>query len=425
MVASRTSLGSLVLLFGFQAAASCQDELRERVNRALEEARPALMDHLRAVGRETVRPGELALILLAAIHDGVDADDPVFVKAAQKLAKAKIDETYDAALRLMVCEASMSFPDRLELARADAKELLSHRDSSGAFSYRDKANTWDLSNTQYAALGLRAAKAMGVKIDGSIWAKMAQQVGEQQDSYGGFGYSTAMRRGPDAYASMTAAGIAVLAICRQALGEDGRGNTNIDKHISRGWQWFASNSGVLGSPNERWAYYFHYGLERAAILCDVEAIDGMDWYAKGATMFVDAQLPGGGWRSNFDGYPGNSLERGRGNLVPTAFAILFLRRKFQKVTGPITPHVVTLAAVGPKSKQPDIDACADELVRRGMEAMPDLLWALRSDIVQQRHAAAAALTKIAGESFGFEPLRDADANRDAVRKAELWYLRHR
>ncbi|MEO6595381.1 MAG: hypothetical protein ABIP94_11570 [Planctomycetota bacterium] len=423
MVALRFRLGSVALL-GLLPAAPCQDELRERVNHALVEARPALLEHLRAATRENVRQGELALLVLAAIHDGVDAGDPIFAKAAQSLAKARIDETYDLALRLMVCEAQPTFPNRLDLAKADAKELLSHRDLRGGFSYRDNANTWDLSNTQYAALGLRAAKALGVKVDGSVWAKMAQEIGEQQDSYGGFGYSRSMR-GPGAYASMTAAGIAVLAICRQALGDDGRANAAIDKRVDRGWQWFARNVAVVGSPKERWAYYFHYGLERAAILCDVETIDGVDWYKKGATMLCDAQLPGGGWRSNTDGYPGNGLERGQGNSVPTAFAILFLRRKFHKVTGPITPHIVTLAAVGPKSKQPDIDACATELVRRGLEAMPDLLRALRSECEPQRYAAAAALAKIAGDSFGYEPGRDADANRDAVRKAELWYLRNR
>ena len=402
-----------------------QNDLREQINHALDQARPALLDHLRAATHENTRIGELALLLLAAIHDGVDAEDPALVAAVKRLAKAKPDDTYDLALRLLVLEASPTFPDRLELASRDTKELLRHRDTRGGFHYQANANTWDLSNTQYAALGLRAAKALGVPIERSIWLKMAQEIGAQQDSYGGFAYQSRNRGfDPGGYASMTAAGIAVLAICRQALDSD-NSDAELDKKITRGWQWFDRNVTTIGSAQERWAFYFHYGLERAAILTDTTTVGKVDWYAKGASMLVDAQLPGGGWVSRTDGYMGSELGRGRGNSVPVAFAVLFLRRKFQKVLGPTTPHVVTLAAVGPMSKQKDVDACTAELVRRGKEAMPDLLKALRSECEQQRRAAAGALVAIAGEGFGYDPAKDEDKNREAVRRAELWHLRHR
>ena len=142
-------------------------------------------------------------------------------------------------------------------------------------------------------------------------------------------------------------------------------------------------------------------------------------------MLVDEQLPGGGWRSTTDGFPGGHLSGGRGDLVPTSFAVLFLRRKFQKTVGPITERVVVLANIGPLSKQPDVDACAAELVRRGKPAMPEVLNALRSEIEPQRRAAAAALQGIAGEVFGFDAGKDVATNRDAVRKAELWFLKNR
>ena len=87
--------------------------------------------------------------------------------------------------------------------------------------------------------------------------------------------------------------------------------------------------------------------------------------------------------------------------------------------------VVVLANIGPMSKAPDIEACAAGLVRRGKEAMPDVLRALRSELSTQRRAAAAALQGIAGESFGYDASKDAAANTEAVRKAELWYLKNR
>ncbi|MDO8349409.1 MAG: terpene cyclase/mutase family protein, partial [Planctomycetota bacterium] len=354
--------------------------------------------------------------------DGVEASDPVFDKALRKLANANPGETYDLALRLLVMEAHPAFPDRLDTARADSKELLRHRDGTGGFSYGPGANNWDLSNTQYAALGLRAAKAIGVQVDRGIWTKMAKEVGDQQDSYGGFGYQR-RSSGFDSYASMTAAGIAVLAICRQALDEEREGTT-LHKQIGRGWLWFARNVDAIGSTQERWSYY-HYGLERAAILCDVEKIDEQDWYVRGAEMLCSDQLPGGGWSSRSDGFPGNMAGRGRGTSVSTSFAVLFLRRKFQKVSGPVTPRDVTLAAVGSAAREQDIADCVAELKRRGKGAMPDVLHALRSEVEPRRRAAARGLEAIAGEHFGFDPARDAEANREAIKKAELWHLRNR
>ena len=400
-----------------------QDVLQEKINHALEEARPALLGHLRATSNRAIRPGELALIVLAAIHDGVDATEEALVGAIERLAKAKPDETYDLALRLLVLEAWPQFPDRVELAKKDTRELLLHRDGRGAFSYGRRPNQWDLSNTQYAALGLRAGAALGADVERSVWARMGKEVGDEQDSYGGFSYAPdddSTR--PGSYASMTAAGIAVLAICRQHLGEQTK---ELDQRIARGWQWFERNPATIGSPTERWCFYFHYGLERAAILTDIENVGGQSWYSKGAAMLIDLQLSGGGWKSEHEGHGTITLDRGRGESVPTSFAVLFLRRKFQKLTAVVTPREVRLINLGPQAPQKDVDECSRQLAQRGREAMPEVLQALRSEVEPQRRAAAAALLAIAGEVFGYDPARDADGNRDAVRKAELWHLRHR
>ncbi|MFO1076199.1 MAG: hypothetical protein U1E73_00570 [Planctomycetota bacterium] len=419
---NRISTGLLPVLV--TATLYAQDEaLREKVNHALDSARPALMAHLKQAATAAARPGELALVLLAAIHDGVEHTDESFVRGVKRLADARLDQTYDLGLRLMVMELLADFPDREAAARDDAKKLLKNRDE-GAFGYTAQGSRWDLSNTQYAALGLRAARSMGVTIDRSVWTRLAAKVGDQQDSFGGFGYQND-DRGFSSYASMTAAGIAVLAICRQALGKEADETSKYSKQIDRGWQWFARNLASIGSRTERWSYYFHYGLERAAILSDVEQVEGKSWYALGAEMLCEDQLPGGGWRSDSDGYQGDNLQRGRGTSVSTAFAILFLRRKFQKEAGPITPRIVLLVNLGPNSKDPDVAECAAGLLSRGKEAMPDVLHALRSDVEQQRRAAAKALLGIAVQDFGYDPGGDADKNREAIKKAELWYLRNR
>ncbi|MBX3462731.1 MAG: hypothetical protein KF830_06145 [Planctomycetes bacterium] len=398
-----------------------QEDLDADVRQALDKARPALLAHLREVSKPDARPGELALVLLAAVHDGVEAGDRTFDAAVERLAKAKPDQTYDLALRLTVLEALPTFPDRLALAKADTRQLLQCCGRSGGFGYSKADGGGDLSNTQYGALGLRAGAALGVDIERAVWQRLAEHTGGLQDAYGGFGYTRRLRLGNDATASMTAAGIAVLAICRQQLGA----RPELDRQIDRGWQWFAKKPQVVGEPRTPWCLYFHYGLERAAILTDVTTVAAADWYAAGARMLVQKQLPGGGWRSPADGHNGTQLDRGRGDSVPTAFAVLFLRRKFQKEVAAVTPHVVRLVNLGPRSPARDVDACAEQLVARGKPAVPEVLQALRSEVEPQRRAAAKALQGLAGSGFGYEPAGDAAANRDAIKAAELWWLRHR
>ncbi len=424
----RQRLLHLFCAFSVTAAGTCDAQnadLRSKVNDALEMARPALIAHLRTAAKGSTRTGELSLLVLAGISDGIPVTDYALAAAIKKLAKAKPSQTYDIALRLIVLEACPTFPNRMELAKQDTKQLLTHRCDEGTFQYHRRPSTWDLSNTQYGALGLRSAWAMGIKVPKQVWAQMAREIGEQQGPYGGFGY-TRHRNGSKPYPSMTVAGIAVLAICKQALGANYARVDIIDKQISRGWSYIDKSKKSIGSVAERWCYYFHYGLERAAILCDVDKIAGKtDWYAKGAGMLIEEQLSGGGWSSKKDGFPGTHLSGKRGDSVPTSFAILFLRRKFQKNVKPLTANIVRLVNMGPFSKQKDIDECARQLIKRGKDAMPDLISALRSEVESQRQAAAKALQGIVGDVFGYDAKNDRDANRSAIRKVELWWLKNR
>ena len=148
----------LLPIVAFAAALPAQSPvLQQQIQAALTQARPALTAHLKAAVRGATRPGELALLVLAGIHDGVPASDPALGKAIERLAKARPSQTYDIALRLVVLDACPTFPDRMEIAKDDLKALISHRSDEGAFQYRKWPSTWDLSNTQYGALGLRAA----------------------------------------------------------------------------------------------------------------------------------------------------------------------------------------------------------------------------------------------------------------------------
>ncbi|MCA8964358.1 MAG: hypothetical protein H6838_02015 [Planctomycetes bacterium] len=423
---SRSLCRSLLISCAMVFAAPAQERtLQEEINHTLDEARPALLTHLRKVGHGNNRPGLVALVLLAAIHDGVGEDEPRFTKALEVLTASDPDECYDLALRLLVFEALPHTAERTKLAKRDLGRLLRRQTSKGGFHYQENSNHWDLSNTQYAALGLRAAVALGLDVDKRVWTDMAKAVRDLQDNYGGFGYSPGGATDTRlSYASMTAAGIAALAICQQQLGEKSRVGKSLDKEIGRGWQWFERNVATIGSLNERRCFYFHYGLERAGILCDVEKVGEVSWYERGAKMFIAAQMASGGWTSAQDGVMGMVADAA-GDPVATSFAILFLRRKFQKQVGAVTQYVVRFVNLGPHSPDKDVEACAEQLVAQGKEVMPDVLKALRSKIEPQRRAAAAALQGIAGETFGYDAAKDADGNLAAVRAAELWYLRNR
>ncbi len=428
MFAARAGLCSAaVALFALAPAGAARaqaDDLQEQVHRALDRARPALLEHLRtATRRDAGGPGLLALLCLAALHDGVPVTDADLDKALRQLGEAEIHETYALALRLMVMEAHATFPDRARRAEADARVLLRCQ-RGGLFAYTPNGGDGDLSNTQYGALGLRAAASMGVDIKARVWTELLAAVMEMQDYDGGFGYRPEGRRNA-AYPSMTAAGIAVLEIARQALEQDNRSVAKVKTQLKKAWNWMDKHVGALGNAETRSCYYFHYGLERAAILSDVTEVGGGDWYRLGARMMVRDQLGGGGWNS------ANDLTRGmrlgdRGDPVVTAFAVLFLRRAFRKVAGPITgPRAPALPQLDEQATAADVAACAAHLVSRGVAVLPEVLKALWSDVRPRRQAAARALRGIAGDDFGYVAEREPDQNRDAIRRAELWYLKNR
>ncbi|MCR9244207.1 MAG: hypothetical protein NXI31_04190 [bacterium] len=404
-------------------ASKIDDELQSDVEQALDLARGAILAHLDKAAGKHVRPGVLALVMLAAIHDGVDQSEKGFVRAVKRLSNARCAQTYDIALRLMVMQDLPAFPDRRDIAKKDVKRLLRHRDE-GAFGYMINTGQWDLSNTQYAALGLRSARAMQVAIPKKVWSALAKNIAEQQDVDGSFGYQK-LNSGFPGYASMTAAGIAVMAVCRQALGDGHTLTPKLTKKIELGWRYFDNNVDRIGAVKEHWAYYFLYGLERAAILTDVDRVAGKSWYELGARMLLDHQLPGGGWVGEEHGERENNLPFGRGSAIATSFAVLFLRRKFQKDLVPITPKVMTLPQIGPNSLPKHVKECAAELKRRGKAAMPDIVWALRSKIRNQREAAATALVGITGKDFGYDTAADPATQGRAVKQVELWYLRNR
>jgi hypothetical protein len=398
-----------------------KEPLQVRVNKALKLARPALLTHLGTAPQS----GHLALLCLAAAHDSVSPTQQTFAAAIRRLSGTKLDRTYELAIRLMLMTHLSSYPDRRKAVVKDAKRLLRNQTPRGGFSYSEGKGRWDLSNSQYAALGLRAAASLGVDIPKSRWKRLARHAITAQDNEGGFTYSSsrAGSRG-QGYSSMTAAGIAVLQICSQHLDAKTVADLELPRRIEHAWDWMAEHKADIGNERARHCLYFHYGLERACILSDVIEIDGKDWYAAGAEMLIGNQLTGGGWFSNDIG--GGKSGRGEGNPISTAFAILFLRRKFKKLLGPITPGGgIRVAQLGPQATADEIEEAVDAEVRRGKRVVPDLLKSLHSTIETRRKAALRAMIRITGKDFRYNPHLPPKRNAEALKRAELWWLKHR
>jgi hypothetical protein len=388
-----------------------------RVAAALERARPALIRDL-----ERVDGDALALVCLAARHHGMGIDDEAFGQALAKLARRPMVSTYGLSLRLMLLADCPDVPQHGELLPRDATALLDRRGGGGGFSYGSADGWWDLSNTQYAALGLRAAASLGFAVPRGVWRALLAEVMRGQKSDGGFSYRPDQGRS-SAYSSMTVAGIAVLEICRQQIELDNALAADVGRAIDAGWKWMGEHKADIGDRSVRSSLYFHYGLERAAILSQRDDVDGVDWYRVGAEMLIGMQKRSGGFLGRSESRSKYSADGSRGNPIDTAFAVLFLKRKFARVLGPTTQTASWLSLALPaQATDTEIDLAADAEVRRGLHAVPDLLRAMRSEHRSRRTAAAKALLRLSGRSFDYHPARTVEQNGDGLRQAERWWL---
>jgi hypothetical protein len=257
------------------------------------------------------RPGLRALTVYALLQSGVGPRHAVVEKLVGRLSFERFDNTYDVACMLLALEALDPVGQRAWIDEL-AAFLVAHREKSGEFGYPGGG---DLSNTQFGALGLRAAAKAGVPIAADVWDGLARAVLKHQCKDKGFSYTMADGHSTD---TMTAAGVGVLAVCEVELVRSGKLDAELAASIRRartdGLAWLAKRLGISNDVDHAsWKHYFLYGLERVGGLCGVEMIGEHDWYAEGAKFLVDTQDGNGEWHGGFE-------------RAPTLFALLFLAR---------------------------------------------------------------------------------------------------
>ena len=246
-------------------------------------------------------------------------------------------------------------------ARKMMEEIVSFFEANqvGIWRYPGPSNSnEDLSATQYAVLGLITAHRLGIKVNPNVFRKAMDTILSWQETSGptvpfwiknegwepggryagsefikggtvqarGFRYQKA---GGPVCGSMTSAGVACLAIIKDALDLKGPEKSKVDKGIVDGIGWLSENFSVKENPGNagQWHYYYLYGIERAASLMSVQYIGKHDWYREGSELLISQQQSDGSWAK--------VGEHGQSQWVQTAFALLFLKRATVPTRNPL------------------------------------------------------------------------------------------
>lgn len=312
------------------------------------------------------RNGETGLVIYTLRKCRVSAEHPALQRAVAFLEGGFPTHNYSVSTQLLALDA-LGPPDRWKDRMKELVDvLLANRiKNEGTWGYPNHPGVYvDLSNTQYAALGLRSAAHSGLKIPKDVWAELIegtlkyQQTPQEVDvaaaagksasgkrEVAGFGYMPGERDAPTA--SMTAAGISILGIAKEGAGRDlpaplGR---SLEHAQRMGLAWLEREFSVEGNPRgaPAWHYYWLYGLERVGALMQTDRIGEHDWYRLGAARLVREQREDGEWRTGGPvDWPAEPLP-----LSNTCFALLFLTKATAPSSGSDSTVQDTWAAESP------------------------------------------------------------------------------
>jgi hypothetical protein len=273
--------------------------------------------------------GWTALAVLALLTAGEKPDDPVVRRGLRWLDGFKATDTYVVGLQTMaLAEAD---PERyLGRIQDNADWLVKARVIvNGEFrgwGYKTGDRLADNSNTQYALLGLNAAKAAKAKIDPEVWESIQKFYIQTQFPDGGWYYRREGR--PESTLTMTTAGLCGLLIAgtqlseaREKLGPDGSaancGEYAENQATGKALGYVAKNFEI--GTYKHYLFYNVYGIERAGRLSGRRWFGDHDWYREGCDYLVKNQHDNGSWYLRgvgFDRWP----------VVSTSFAVLFLSK---------------------------------------------------------------------------------------------------
>ncbi len=354
--------------------------------------------------------GLTALAALALVRAGVARSDPAVVRAIESLRRALAAAepaadggdartfTYAAgSLLWMLSELRPSGFDDVAVQAAVA--ISSGADADGDWGYflprvRVKDGyvdvmrgfrAWappDISNGQFAMLGLLSADRLGVWRGEMAWMRARDGLKAKSSVGTGFGYRhdaaapEFFRKGRRVTTAIAAANLYV-ALRRTGLSRD---EALADPVFARALGWLVGHpyrdaiSGKwamkdVGDATERLPYYEMIAIERLGSFAALTQIGGADWYRVGVATLLSLQKADGSW-------PGGVAEAAFMNSVQnTVLSILFLTRALDAIPV-VSPDFTTVDLLANQNLQ---GALFDDVIGRGAVA----------------HAAAAADSRLA------------------------------
>jgi hypothetical protein len=346
------------------------------------------------------------LVLLTLVQAGWDRKDPRFVGLVQRVLSLPMDRNYHVMLKAMALAEIDPLKYQQYLAQT-AQFIVDNQCENGQWTYgkpvphmpppgsyptthkngpipdistgvqeekpdpkaKDKGpgqieikkgqsvgeKTGDNSNSQYAALGLRACLMGLVCVPKETIQKAHDWWEKNQKADGGWGYgagadgNSGMPNEPS-WGSMSAGALGSLVIYKYYLkrvwndNQDWKGAPSITKGVG----WMGSNITYNENPKHpdlnAWHHYWIYAIERAGRLLETENFGSHEWYVEGANWLLPRQQGDGSWQKEdwAKGGPipaaaanGNKEQLLPGAITETCFAILFLRRATPKITDTI------------------------------------------------------------------------------------------
>ena len=255
--------------------------------------------------------GTTAIVVYAMASAGYDETDRTVADALAYILNNQSKSTYEEGL--VICALQRLAGDKYKARIRNAYQyLLATQIPIGGWGYGDNIKLQpdyaDESCSQYAILGLAAAKDTGLALPRRTVDEALKFYGKRQNADGGWPYV----KGESTY-SMTSAGLASLRLLGKTLElpVPGRcGSYRMNPDMGRAYQWLVRNTrGFLNSFHLRGmnGYYALYALERVCILNGLKELDGIDWYKEGCVNIIR----NGNWRTD---------------IISTCFVLLFIAR---------------------------------------------------------------------------------------------------
>jgi hypothetical protein len=317
---------------------------------------------------EIQNAGYRTLAAYAMVKAGEPLTSPEIVETIGKIkAKCRTDgyraeddhyDIYEAGSDLMLLADVFPEQNQSEIGQI-AQYVIGRQMANGSWMYNHEEGS-DTSITQYAMLGLWAAKRSGIEVPIATWDRAARFLVKTQLSDGGFCYQPETNKGLDngrSNPNMTAAATGCLIIARLHIypdrpefgskgTADGRPSGpkkkygvlesaapadalpanpsearksvnaipmgNLDGSINRGLGWIAGH--WTGRSSNSFTNYYYYGMERVGALSNRDTMGSHVWYDECLKILIAGQKDTGGWDDRL------------GEEVSAALAVLFMTR---------------------------------------------------------------------------------------------------